>query len=190
MRSLIKCAGILVCLFLSAACAKEQINSVEEPSHAQEWDASKYLLGFDASMEDMTKAEIDFSSGSVTWTNGDKVLVVAGTTSAEYAWDGSAFKPQNTPVEFGSDPAYAYFPADCFTVSGGEVSFTMPQALAADPGKKLPMAGLPRQRRNPYQGKSGEQLPFPFRNGNCHMGRNHLRSSAPAGCLDGKGRGE
>ena len=75
MRSLIKCAGILVCLFLSAACAKEQINSVEEPSHAQEWDASKYLLGFDASMEDMTKAEIDFSSGSVTWTNGDKVLV-------------------------------------------------------------------------------------------------------------------
>ena len=142
MRSLIKCAGILVCLFLSAACAKEQINSVEEPSHAQEWDASKYLLGFDASMEDMTKAEIDFSSGSVTWTNGDKVLVVAGTTSAEYAWDGSAFKPQNTPVEFGSDPAYAYFPADCFTVSGGEVSFTMPQALAADPGKKLPMAGI------------------------------------------------
>ena len=142
MRSLIKCAGILVCLFLSAACAKEQINSVEEPSHAQEWDASKYLLGFDASMEDMTKAEIDFSSGSVTWTNGDKVLVVAGTTSAEYAWDGSAFKPQNTPVEFGSDPAYAYFPADCFTVSGGEVSFTMPQALAADPGKKLRMAGI------------------------------------------------
>ena len=142
MRSPIKCAGILVCLFLSAACAKEQINSVEEPSHAQEWDASKYLLGFDASMEDMTKAEIDFSSGSVTWTNGDKVLVVAGTTSAEYAWDGSAFKPQNTPVEFGSDPAYAYFPADCFTVSGGEVSFTMPQALAADPGKKLPMAGI------------------------------------------------
>ena len=142
MKTTVKIAGILVCLALAAACAKERNLSDELPSPEQEWDASKYLVGFGASMEEMTKAEINFSTGAVTWNNGDKVLVCAGTAAAEYAWDGSAFKPVDTPVEFGSNPAYAYFPADCFTVSGGEVSFTMPQARAADPGKKLPMAGI------------------------------------------------
>ena len=142
MNTTVKFAGLFVCLALAAACAKEQTLPIDTPTPDQEWDASKYLVGFGASMEDITKAEIDFSTGAVTWNKGDKVLVCAGSTSAEYEWDGSAFQPVDTPVEFGSDPAYAYFPADCFTVSADEVSFTMPQALAADPGNKLPMAGI------------------------------------------------
>ena len=131
---------------LLASCAKEQNVPVDIPSDKQEWDASKYLTSFGVSVEEVTKADINTSTGAVTWNTGDKVLVYepTGGSSAEYQWDGSGFVPVSTPVEVTDGLAYAYFPADFYSVDAGTgtVSITVPSAIAADSGNKLPMAGI------------------------------------------------
>ena len=47
---------LLIFAGIAAACAKEQTLPIDTPTPDQEWDASKYLVGFGASMEDITKA--------------------------------------------------------------------------------------------------------------------------------------
>lgn len=145
MKRIVTTLGLFAALVLVSGCGKEQDFVQEDLSAAgQEWDASRYLTGFGVTTEEVTKADINFSTGDVSWVNGDKVLVYepTGGTSAEYQWNGTRFAPVSTPLEISDGLAYAYFPADCFTVDAGTVSFTMPQALAADPGNKLPMAGI------------------------------------------------
>lgn len=145
MKASVKIWGLMAGLALVASCAKEQ-NFPEEniPSATQEWDSSKYLTGFGVTVEEVSKADINFSTGAVTWNSGDKVLVYepTGGSSAEYQYDGSKFVPVSTPVEINEGLAYAYFPSDFYTVDAGTVSITVPSAIAADSGNKLPMAGI------------------------------------------------
>lgn len=144
MKTTVKLMTFLAGISLLASCAKEQNVPVDIPSDKQEWDASKYLTSFGVSVEEVTKADINTSTGAVTWNTGDKVLVYepTGGSSAEYQWDGSGFVPVSTPVEVTDGLAYAYFPAEFFKVDAGTVSITIPSAIAADSGNKLPMAGI------------------------------------------------
>ncbi len=146
MKTSVKIWGLFAALALVASCAKEQNLPLENiPSDGQEWDASKYLTGFGVAVEEMTtKADINTSTGAITWNSGDRVLVYepTGGTSAEYQYNGSKFVPVSTPVEINEGLAYAYFPADFYTVDAGTVSITVPSAIAADSGNKLPMAGI------------------------------------------------
>ena len=144
MKTTVKLMTFLAGISLLASCAKEQNVPVDIPSGKQEWDASKYLTSFGVSVEEVSKADINTSTGAVTWNTGDKVLVYepTGGSSAEYQWDGSGFVPVSTPVEVTDGLAYAYFPAEFFTVDAGTVSITIPSAIAADSGNKLPMAGI------------------------------------------------
>ncbi len=92
-----------------------------------------------------TRAAIDFTSGSVTWNDDDRVLVyVPGTAqSAEYKYEGGVFVPVGSePLETGDALAYAYYPADAFSIDGGTVTLAMPASVTADPGNKLPMGGI------------------------------------------------
>ena len=154
MKTSVKIWGLFAGLALVASCAKEQNLPLENiPSDGQEWDASKYLTGFGVAVEEMTtKADINTSTGAITWNSGDRVLVYepTGGTSAEYQYNGSKFVPVSTPVEINEGLAYAYFPADFYTVDAGTVSITVPSAIAADSGNKLPMAGIiPAGQANP-----------------------------------------
>jgi len=146
MKTSVKIWGLMMGLALVASCAKEQNLPLENiPSDGQEWDASKYLTGFGVAVEEMTtKADINTSTGAITWNSGDRVLVYepTGGTSAEYQYNGSKFVPVSTPVEINEGLAYAYYPADFYTVDAGTVSITVPSAIAADSGNKLPMAGI------------------------------------------------
>ena len=145
MKTSVKICGLLAGLALVASCSKEQ-NVLEEVDlvNQTEWDASRYLVSFGASTEDVTKADINLTSGAVTWNSGDRVLVYepTGGTSAEYQYDGSKFVPVSTPVEINEGLAYAYYPSGFFTIDAGTVSITVPSAIAADSGNKLPMAGI------------------------------------------------
>ena len=145
MKTSVKIWGLFAVLALVASCAKEQNLPMENiPTDGQEWDSSKYLTGFGVTVEDVTKADINFTTGAVSWELGDKVLVYepTGGTSAEYEYNGSKFVPVSTPVEINEGLAYAYFPADFYSIDGGTVSITVPSAIAADSGNKLPMAGI------------------------------------------------
>ena len=146
MKTSVKIWGLFAALALVASCAKEQNLPLENiPSDGQEWDASKYLTGFGVAVEEMTtKADINTSTGAIIWNSGDRVLVYepTGGTSAEYQYNGSKFVPVSTPVEINEGLAYAYYPADFYTVDAGTVSITVPSAIAADSGNKLPMAGI------------------------------------------------
>ena len=68
--------------FLLAACEKEMEKVGPEDKWAG-WDAANYLTGFTMQTEDAdTKATIDFSSGAITWNDGDDVLVYVPATGA------------------------------------------------------------------------------------------------------------
>ena len=130
--------------FLLAACEKEMEKVGPEDKWAG-WDAANYLTGFTMQTEDAdTKATINFSSGAITWNDGDDVLVYVPATgaSATYTYNGTYFEPESTPMEIGTNAAYAYYPADAYSVSAGKVSLTMPESVTADPGNKLPMGGI------------------------------------------------
>lgn len=146
MKATVKIGVLVTGLVLLAACAKEQdILTDGTPAGQQEWDATRYLASFGVATEEVeTKADINLSTGAITWNSGDKVLVYepTGGTSAEYQYDGSKFVPVSTPVEINQGLAYAYFPADFYTIDAGTVSITVPSAIAADSGNKLPMAGI------------------------------------------------
>ena len=142
MKATVKLMTFLAGISLLASCAKEQNVPVDIPSDKQEWDASKYLTSFGVSVEEVTKADINTSTGAVTWNTGDKVLVYepTGGSSAEYQWDGSGFVPVSTPVEVTDGLAYAYFPAEFFTVDAGTVSITIPSWRVSCPPDRLPAA--------------------------------------------------
>ncbi len=138
---------ISLAVLLVAACTKEAAKPGPEDKWA-DWDEGRYLTGFSMHTEQAeqtdTKATINFSNGAITWNNGDKVLVYVPTTgkTARYSYNGTYFEPETSPLEVGANAAYAYFPADAYSVSAGKVSLTMPASVTADPGNKLPMGGL------------------------------------------------
>ena len=129
---------------LLAGCEKEADNAAPEDKWGG-WNSARYLTGFTMQAEEAaTKAAIDFTSGAITWNGGDEVLVFVPATGATalYSYNGSYFEPEDEPLEVGTDEAYAYYPADAYSVEAGKVSLTMPESVTADPGNKLPMGGL------------------------------------------------
>ena len=131
---------------LLAGCTKEEDRpGGDTPDKWSDWDPSRYLTGFTMSAEELgTKASVNFSDGAVTWNDGDKVLVFVPETgeSAAYVYDGTGFEPESTPLEIGSNVAYAYYPADAYSIASGKVTLTMPDSVTEDPGNKLPMGGI------------------------------------------------
>ena len=132
---------------LAVACEKAQtVNQNVEPEENTPgevtYDSSKYLLGFSASFE-ITKADLDDASGAITWSNGDKVKVFnTDGESALYAYNGTDFEPDGTPLEKNGNPMRACYPADNFTWDTDHVQFTMPDAFQSLSGIQNPMAGL------------------------------------------------
>lgn len=137
---------ISLAVLLVAACTKEAAKPGPEDKWA-DWDEGRYLTGFSMHTEQAeqtdTKATINFSNGAITWNSGDKVLVYvpASGNTARYNYNGTYFEPEATPLEIGANEAYAYYPADAYSISAGKVTLTMPESVTADPGNKLPMGG-------------------------------------------------
>ena len=131
------------------ACEKMQVTDVEEPqkpSTETSYDPAKYLTGFSVAQEAVTKADLDFDSGVITWTEGDVVKIVRSDgMSANYTYDAneSKFVPEGCePIEKNGSEMHAFFPADKFTAAtGGTVTFTMPEAFETTTGVSNPMAG-------------------------------------------------
>lgn len=129
---------------------KETIPSGEQTTPGEEqgtsvdlsqYDPSKYLVSFGASIEDVTKADINLAEGTVSFQNDDRVLVVSGSNSAEYKYDGTEFKAVSTPLE-QSGELKAYYPKDYYSFDSGVVTFTMPEATTENPGTLAPMCGV------------------------------------------------
>lgn len=119
--------------------AQEETN----PGENTQFDPDAYLLSFGAGFENDAKSKVDINigTGALTLENGDEALVYNGTDSAVYVYDGTLFKSE-TPVTFSSG-CQVFYPADEFSVSGGNVIFTMPAAVTGieDLGAKNPLAG-------------------------------------------------
>ena len=130
----------LIAALLAIGCAKPEENTLSpEDSH--------YLKSFSMGIESMaTKASINFTSGAISWTDDDHVLVYVPETgkSGQYKYQGGVFVPVDPehPLEIGDGMAYAYYPADAYSISAGTVTLTMPASVVADPGNKLPMGGI------------------------------------------------
>ncbi len=130
----------LIAALLAIGCAKPEENTLSpEDSH--------YLKSFSMGIESMaTKASINFTSGAISWTDDDHVLVYVPETgkSGQYKYQGGVFVPVDPehPLEIGDGMAYAYYPADAYSISAGTVTLTMPASVVADPGNKLPMGGV------------------------------------------------
>lgn len=124
-------------LFAGCSQPEEETLTLEE---------ARYLRSFTMTIESVaTKAAIDFTNGAITWNDDDRVLVYVPETSqsAEYKYESGVFVPAGTtPLEVGDALAYAYYPADAFTIEAGDVILTMPASVVADPGNKLPMGGI------------------------------------------------
>ena len=131
---------------LAASCEKSQTvhqNAIpdENTPETGSYDPEKYLLGFSASFE-KTRADLD-DAGTITWSNGDKVKVFnTDGESALYAYNGTDFEPDGTPLEKNGEEMQACFPADNYTWDTDHVKFTMPEAFESLNGIQNPMAGV------------------------------------------------
>ena len=143
MKSLNFFTAISVAALFCVACNKEQDNPGLGERTAG--DSTRFLTSFSMVAEDAdTKAAINFSSGAISWNTGDQVLVYVPATgkTARYSYSGTCFEPESTPLEIGTNEAYAYYPADAYSIAAGKVTLTMPESVMADPGNKLPMGGI------------------------------------------------
>ena len=152
MKTLFKYWFVPVVLSVMAACEKEQAGQItdtpgkntpeEVTPEPVTYDPAKYLLGFDANMEE-TKADMDDGTGKLSWSNGDRIKIISadGTQEATYEYNGTQFEHVGSPIERQAG-LKAYFPADNFEWANGQVQFTMPAAFESLTGIQNPMAGL------------------------------------------------
>ncbi len=131
------------------ACEKAQVADVDDPlkpSSEASYDPARYLTGFSVSQEAVTKADLDFDSGVISWVAGDVVKIVRSDgASANYVYnaDASKFEPEGEPIEKNGSEMHAFFPADKFAIAtDGAVTFTMPAAFETTTGIMNPMAGV------------------------------------------------
>lgn len=168
MKKTLKSFGMVALTVAILSCSKEaDIISTEQtggspaavpvsqegdtPADLSGLDPEKYLLGFGASVEDIrTKAEVNLSTGALSFVQGDEALVVCGEQTGTYVYDSASgkFSPKSAEdaVAVAGNDAQVYYPAAEFACSDAGVSFTMPEAVvagdAADLGNKLPLCGL------------------------------------------------
>lgn len=152
MKRLFKYLFVPVVLSVLVACEKEQapqITDIPGKNTPEEvtpdpvtYDPAKYLLGFDANMEE-TKAVMDDGTGKLSWSVGDQIRIISadGSQQAVYQYNGTKFEYVGSPI-VRQDGLKAYFPADNFEWATDHVQFTMPAAFESLTGIKNPMAGL------------------------------------------------
>ena len=152
MKTLFKYWFVPVVLSVMAACEKEQAGQItdtpgkntpeEVTPEPVTYDPAKYLLGFDANMEE-TKADMDDGTGKLSWSDGDQIKIISadGSQQAVYQYNGTKFEYVGSPIA-RQDGLKAYFPADNFEWANGQVQFTMPAAFESLTGIQNPMAGL------------------------------------------------
>ncbi len=109
--------AIATAVLLGGGCEREQ----DVPTPDGKWaglDPAHYLTAFDMRTEKAeTRAGIDFTSGAITWNEGDRVLVYVPATgeSAAYSYGSTCFEPVDAPLQIGTNEAYAYYPSDAST---------------------------------------------------------------------------
>ena len=143
--------GLIALAAVVFSCTKEASQAEPETAPAKEnptevapadqLDPSLYLVSFGATIEGIdTKASINLSTGAVSFSDGDEVLVVSGTESALYVYSGGDdnFKPKADAVSLAAD-VKAYYPAGSYVNNTGIVTFTMPEATTENPGTLAPM---------------------------------------------------
>ena len=109
MKKTLKSFGIMALTVAILSCSKEtDMNSTEQngggaaapvsregdkPADLSGLDPAKYLLGFGASVEDIrTKAEVNLSTGALSFVQGDEALVVCGSETGTYVYDSASGK--------------------------------------------------------------------------------------------------
>lgn len=156
MKKTLKFIGLIAMAAVLFSCEKKNIDTpvknpqeTETPSDLSQLDPSKYLLSFGATIESpATKATIDFEEdlkeAKVTFDKNDEVLVVSGTETATYHFDGTQFIPNQpeSPLAIDENGMTVYYPSSEFSVSESTVTFSMPGPVEdlEDLGKKAPMA--------------------------------------------------
>lgn len=151
MKKTMKFIGLIAMAALIFSCEKKNIDTpvenpqeTETPSDLSQLDPSKYLVSFGATIESVdTKANVDLTTGDVSFVDGDEVLVVSGSASGKYKYSGDKFAPldESNAVEMNADMK-AYYPADKYSVSSNVVTFTMPEATEENPGSLAPMCAI------------------------------------------------
>ena len=109
-----------------------------------------------------TKADIDLSSGNVSFTEGDRLLVyipdAGGKKTGVYRFDGTIFVPEEEKgLAIGDNHAFVYYPTDAFSAEAADtVTFTIPSAVSdsLDLGSKAPMSGVIIEGSTDSEGKA------------------------------------
>ena len=162
MNKVLKYFWLLAAVAMMFSCQKETgdtpdqqaSNEPEEQSPAsdpatQDLDPDEYLVGFSAGIENVeSKVAVNLGDNSLSFEDGDEVLVVTVNKSGKYVYDSSDgfFKPATTSDAVPVGNARAYYPYSEFSADGTDVTFTMPASVTAgsaeDLGDKVPMAAL------------------------------------------------
>ncbi len=162
MKKTMKYFWLLAAAAVLFSCQKETGDApVQQPANdteeqtspagpgIQDLDPEVYLTGFSASMEEIVpKVSVDVVEGSLTFEDGDAVLVVTANKSGKYIYNATdeVFEPESTDQAVPAGNAKAYYPFGEFSADGTDVTFTMPEAVTAgsaeDLGDKTPMAAL------------------------------------------------
>ena len=153
MNNTFKFVGLLaVYVVLLLACNKEAAIDEVHPANGQLTDtpgvsytSGEILTSFSAKFENGLKTKVGINIGddkaSLSFKTDDEVLVVSGTASASYKYDGNEFVAVDTPITLSTSVS-VYYPVSEFTFDGTNVVFTMPAAVTdiADLGVKVPLA--------------------------------------------------
>lgn len=166
MKKTLKLLGLVALAAIAFSCTKDADSNnsgkpetpageTEQPQTPGGQDSSDYLLSFGADIVSPfdTKATIDLVNKTVSFDDGDMVLVVNGTDAKTYVYEGAEFKAESDAVSL-EGTIHAYYPASAYNVdTEGNVTFTMPEYLGslADIGDKAPMAGVIAKEGNDYK---------------------------------------
>ena len=158
MKRIMKFAGIIAAsAALMVCCSKEASydDVATDPSTQQPADdqgdtnpsivSGEVLDSFGAKFENDVNMNVSISIGSkdatLDFDDRDSVLVVSGSYTAKYVYDGEKFVPDSTPLPLDEN-VEVYYPYGEFELDGSDVVFTMPAAVENldDLGAKNPLA--------------------------------------------------
>ena len=146
-------------LYFAVATAVALSCTVKETERPQQNKNDKYLTEFSASIEAdySSRAEVNISTGKVSFVDGDAVTVSNGSLAATYIYNAGTgkFTPESDALP-AAENYWAYYPAGQFSDlgAGGEFEVTLPDAQSYFAGlvKEAPM------------GAYGPGSPFTFKN--------------------------
>ncbi len=160
MKRIMKFAGIIAAsAALIVCCSKEASYDTPEtnPTTQQQADdqgetglsyvPGEVLASFSADFENDAATKVAFdeigaSTATLSFRDGDKVLVRSDSETKVYVYDTDKFTPESDGIAI-TDGIEVYYPANEFARSGDNIVFTMPAAVTdlSDLGTKNPLAG-------------------------------------------------